>query len=211
MSARRSTSSTAHASSMAARSSSPAARKTSSATRMSAASIWAKVSSCKMALGPRLDLRQSQSLVMTPQLQQAIRLLALSNLEIESFIAEELERNPLLDTGGGEGSDGEPPAAREGEAVEQDGPAEADALVMGGDATADAPLDMDYNDENLHQDSAADRGLDGALGMEGLGSSGGFDGEGPDFDRFAAEGLSLAEHLVAQAGERLSGEDLIIA
>jgi RNA polymerase sigma-54 factor len=54
-----------------------------------------------MALGPRLDLRQSQSLVMTPQLQQAIRLLALSNLEIDSFIAEELERNPLLDNGGG--------------------------------------------------------------------------------------------------------------
>ena len=55
-----------------------------------------------MSIGPRLDLRQSQSLVMTPQLQQAIRLLALSNLEVESFIAEEIERNPLLDTGGGE-------------------------------------------------------------------------------------------------------------
>jgi len=50
-----------------------------------------------MALGPRLDLRQSQSLVMTPQLQQAIKLLALSNLEIETFIAEELEKNPLLE------------------------------------------------------------------------------------------------------------------
>ena len=48
-----------------------------------------------MALTPRLDLRQTQSLVMTPQLQQAIKLLALSSLEIESFIAEELERNPL--------------------------------------------------------------------------------------------------------------------
>ena len=52
-----------------------------------------------MSIGPRLDLRQSQSLVMTPQLQQAIRLLALSDLEIEGFIAEELEKNPLLDTG----------------------------------------------------------------------------------------------------------------
>mgnify|MGYP006202485165 CR=1 FL=1 len=41
-----------------------------------------------MALGPRLDLRQSQSLVMTPQLQQAIKLLALSNLEVEAVIAE---------------------------------------------------------------------------------------------------------------------------
>ena len=50
-------------------------------------------------MGPRLDLRQSQSLVMTPQLQQAIRLLALSNLEIEAFIAEEVEKNPLLEAG----------------------------------------------------------------------------------------------------------------
>ena len=45
-----------------------------------------------MGLGPGLHLRQSQSLVMTPQLQQAIRLLALSNLEVESFIAEEIEK-----------------------------------------------------------------------------------------------------------------------
>ena len=52
-----------------------------------------------MAIGPRLDLRQSQSLVMTPQLQQAIKLLALSNLEIETFIGEALESNPLLDVG----------------------------------------------------------------------------------------------------------------
>ena len=52
-----------------------------------------------MALAPRLDLRQSQSLVMTPQLQQAIKLLALSSLEIEAFIAEEVERNPVLEIG----------------------------------------------------------------------------------------------------------------
>ena len=56
-----------------------------------------------MALGPRLDLRQSQSLVMTPQLQQAIKLLALSNLEVEAFIAEEIEKNPLLEAGSGDG------------------------------------------------------------------------------------------------------------
>ena len=52
-----------------------------------------------MALGPRLDLRQTQSLVMTPQLQQAIKLLALSNLEIESFVSEALDSNPLLEVG----------------------------------------------------------------------------------------------------------------
>ena len=52
-----------------------------------------------MALGPRLDLRQSHTLTMTPQLQQAIKLLALSNLEIEAFIGEALETNPLLEAG----------------------------------------------------------------------------------------------------------------
>ncbi|MEW4449729.1 RNA polymerase factor sigma-54 [Qipengyuania sp. JC766] len=52
-----------------------------------------------MALGPRLDLRQSQSLVMTPQMQQAIQLLTLSNLEIEAFVGEALENNPLLEAG----------------------------------------------------------------------------------------------------------------
>ena len=49
-----------------------------------------------MALGPRLDLRQSQSLVMTPQLQQAIRLLALSNLELEAYIGEALDHRADL-------------------------------------------------------------------------------------------------------------------
>ena len=52
-----------------------------------------------MALGPRLDLRQSQQLVMTPQLQQALKLLAASNLEIETFIGDALESNPLLESG----------------------------------------------------------------------------------------------------------------
>ena len=50
-----------------------------------------------MAITTRLDLRQSQSLVMTPQLQQAIKLLQLSNLELASYVEQELERNPLLE------------------------------------------------------------------------------------------------------------------
>jgi RNA polymerase sigma-54 factor len=49
-----------------------------------------------LALGARLELRQGQGLVVTPQLQQAIKLLQLSNLELESFVETELERNPLL-------------------------------------------------------------------------------------------------------------------
>jgi RNA polymerase sigma-54 factor len=42
-------------------------------------------------------MRQGQSLVMTPQLQQAIKLLQLSNIELSAFVEEELERNPLLE------------------------------------------------------------------------------------------------------------------
>ena len=50
-----------------------------------------------MALAPRLEMRQGQSLVMTPQLQQAIKLLQLSNIELAEYVEQELERNPLLE------------------------------------------------------------------------------------------------------------------
>ena len=162
-----------------------------------------------MSLGPRLDLRQSQSLVMTPQLQQAIRLLALSNLEIESFIAEELERNPLLENGGG-GDEGTPepeaPLAKS-----SDGSETVDLLVQSGDAERDAPLDVDYDSEDFHQDSAADRqrALDGGLGLDGIAGGGG--AEAPDYDSFAAGEVSLQDHLMTQAGAKLSGVDLFIA
>ncbi|QTH20358.1 RNA polymerase factor sigma-54 [Rhizorhabdus wittichii] len=177
-----------------------------------------------MALGPRLDLRQSQSLVMTPQLQQAIKLLALSNLEVEAFIAEEIEKNPLLETGGGEGGDrADPPGADEAfdgdgldgdglrsDGFDEDGPT-ADRLVEAGDALADAPLDVDYAAETFHHDSAADspRGMDGSLGMEGV--AGGGSEEGRGLDDYAAATLSLHDHLTAQAGELLDGFELAIA
>ena len=50
-----------------------------------------------MGLGPGLQLRPTQSLVMSQQLQAAIKLLALSNMELEAVIAEEVAKNPLLD------------------------------------------------------------------------------------------------------------------
>ena len=62
-----------------------------------------------MSLGPRLDILQTQALVLTPQLQQAIRLLQLSNLELEAVIAEEIAKNPLLETASG-GEDDSTPA-----------------------------------------------------------------------------------------------------
>src|SRR3954447_20433200 len=69
-----------------------------------------------MALTQRLEFRQSQSLVMTPQLMQAIKLLQLSNLDLSAFVEEELERNPLLERA----SDG-PEALVAGEQTEMRG------------------------------------------------------------------------------------------
>jgi len=170
-----------------------------------------------MGLGPRLDLRQSQSLVMTPQLQQAIRLLALSNLEIESFIAEEIDSNPLLEAGaeerapaedGGNNADDGDRDVGDGDAPDE--PPTADRLIESGDGVADAPLDVDYDAETFHHDSAADvgRGLDGGLGLDGIG--GGYSEDGPDLSAIAGE-LSLRDHLIGQAGAVLSGRDLLIA
>jgi len=166
-----------------------------------------------MALGPRLDLRQSQSLVMTPQLQQAIKLLALSNLEIEAFIAGELEKNPLLESGSGEDDTGrgagadDPHDADDGDG-DFDEPAAPEIDAAGGDA-----LDVDHDSEDFHQDSVADsmRGMDGALGLDDMSGAGGMPEDGPDFDAFAGEDPSLHEHLRAQAGSALSGADLAIA
>ena len=53
-----------------------------------------------MALSQRLEFRQTQALVMTPQLMQAIKLLQLSSLDLAAYVEGELERNPLLDRAG---------------------------------------------------------------------------------------------------------------
>lgn len=164
-----------------------------------------------MSLAPRLDLRQSQSLVMTPQLQQAIKLLALSNLEIETFIAEEVEKNPLLDTGGGENVAEAPQG--EHAAAERDTLADSSELLQGGSDTGEPSLDVDFSAETFHHDSPSDSigGLDGGLGLAGTGGGGGSAEDGLDFDSFAAPDLSLADHLTAQAGTAISGSDLFIA
>src|ERR1700750_2088849 len=73
-----------------------------------------------MALSQRLEFRQSQALVMTPQLMQAIKLLQLSNLDLAAYVEGELERNPLLEPsgegeGGGEGRQADQsPSTRQG-------------------------------------------------------------------------------------------------
>jgi len=64
-----------------------------------------------MALTQKLEMRQGQALVMTPQLQQAIKLLQMSNIELQAFVEQELERNPLLDRDDRESAAEPPPAA----------------------------------------------------------------------------------------------------
>ncbi len=148
-----------------------------------------------MALGPRLDLRQSQSLVMTPQLQQAIKLLAASNLEIESFIAEALEANPLLDT-----ATPEPDEPERGEvvaALPEDAP--ADQLIALGGGEGDAPLDLASVDRDWDTgDGTAALARDAEWGAAAAG--GGDFGDAPDWEQLRAAEVTLADHLGGQVG-----------
>jgi RNA polymerase sigma-54 factor len=139
-----------------------------------------------MGLGPSLTIRHSQQLVLTPQLAQAIKLLQLSNLELEAYIAEEIAKNPLLE--GSSDDEGDAPAGELGDDVDRDDALDdpgADDLIKG-TADDDRPLDMDWNAEALEIDSHADVVTSGA-GEEAF-----------DFDRLQYSAASLSEHLLDQ-------------
>src|SRR5215207_7983658 len=143
-----------------------------------------------MALGPRLDIRQTQALVLTPQLTQAIRLLQLSNLELEAVIAEEMAKNPLLETASDED---EPAPAADAEveiadSLEEPSAPGADELMVSSDGRSDQPLDYDWESEALETDSFADVAVPSGSGDE----------DGPDFERMEYAADSLAEHLLSQ-------------
>ena len=138
-----------------------------------------------MGLGPSLSIRQSQQLVLTPQLRQAIQLLQLSNLELDAFLAEELSKNPLL-----EAQPDEPEEQPTGDFVGEDSddaPDDpgADDLISG-QADDDRPLDVDWQSEALETDSYSD-----------VVTSGGGE-EAFDFDRLEYAAASLSEHLLGQ-------------
>ncbi len=145
-----------------------------------------------MALAPRLDLRQSQSLVITPQLQQAIKLLQLSSVELAEYVEQELTSNPLLDTD--EPND-------EGALTESGGNAddrseEGMSVVDTVDGQTEAPLDVESAVEDNEPSLADEGGMDTA-NAETWGS-GGIDGEAPDLDRAVAEAPDLRTHLLQQ-------------
>ena len=156
-----------------------------------------------MAIGPRLDLRQSQSLVMTPQLRQAIKLLQFTNMEVSSFIDEELERNPLL-----ERDESSEAATPERAAVDQvpltpsETPDSLDRMAgetLAGDQST--PLDQAEYAETYDPGSAGD----GA--GPGRGGSADFQADDRSIDDYAEHATSLREHLGEQL--RLSFPDRV--
>src|SRR3954453_448102 len=140
-----------------------------------------------MGLGPSLSIRQTQRLMLTPQLRQAIQLLQLSNMELDAFLAEELSKNPLLEARPDEPDEQPSGEFASDEDVGDDAPDDpgADDLIKG-TADDDRPLDHDWESEALQTDSFSD-----------VAASGGSD-EGFDFDRVQYAAASLAEHLTDQ-------------
>ncbi len=112
-----------------------------------------------MALGSRLDLRQSQSLVMTPQLQQAIKLLQMSNVELAEYIEQEIEENPLLEREDAEGimdSEGDRAASENSDAGGDDAAGDTDTgdFDAEGEDAQLSPDDPAYDDYDALPDSA---------------------------------------------------------
>lgn len=174
-----------------------------------------------MAMMPRMELRQGQSLVMTPQLLQAIKLLQLSHLELQSFVEGELERNPLLERG----DDAPEPAMANGageslHAADAETYARAESLNTqeGIEGRLGTGLDNVFQNEQPKAARLEAQGTDSLPIIGGAyGGSGGSFEEGPDsFENGLTSELSLHEHLSAQLdlavtapGERLIGRHII--
>ena len=155
-----------------------------------------------MVMSPRLDLRQTQSLVMTPQLQQAIKLLALSNLEIETYIGEALEANPLLDVGqpGSETDDiAADPAPEARRTTLESSP--VDQLIGEGRASEDRPVEAPHQaaDEDIGRSFAEDGARPASTDWSSeFRSAPGEDA--PTFENHQQAPETLMTHLLAQVG-----------
>ncbi|MCC7271295.1 MAG: RNA polymerase factor sigma-54 [Alphaproteobacteria bacterium] len=164
-----------------------------------------------MLLAQRLELRQAQSLVMTPQLQQAIKLLQMSNLELAAFVDEEMERNPLLERE-------DPNAAAPGE------PAERPAAEPDAEGPFGPEFDAYWNPEESTNGPADGGPGQGVATGDGDGlrwnrvSGGSFDDDATDPMDSLHRPETLREHLlsqlmveIAEPADRLIGVYLIDA
>jgi RNA polymerase sigma-54 factor len=159
-----------------------------------------------LALSPRLELRQGQGLVITPQLQQAIKLLQLSNLELEAYVDAELERNPLLQR---DDREGESENDAEDSTPDVEGSDDDFAIDRMTDSAAAADIDARHDDlydaaspgDHATGDIGAGGGADAGGSVDwskaGKGGSGFEDGDGEREGADTRE-LSLSEHLENQ-------------
>ena len=150
-------------------------------------------------LGQRLEVRQGQGLVVTPQLQQAIKLLQLSNLELDAFVEAELERNPLLqrDEPEGEIAEASAPAA---EVADRDEMSFDEGRAHDAADAVDARSDEVYGEASPGErasDRAAEDAQPGLSDWSRVGA-GGSAAEG-DHERPDQRAVTLWEHLQAQA------------
>jgi RNA polymerase sigma-54 factor len=174
-----------------------------------------------MALAPTLDLRQSQTLIMTPQLQQAIKLLQLSNLELVGFVEEQLESNPLL-----EREDMDDGGRDAGAAVDEaTGPAAASpdvdtALSDAASETSARELDCDpadlYDGDPAGDNAGAATEADFGSRLDHAGGEPGLRSEAYDLEGSLRATVSLRDYLCEQLqlsldnpGDRLIGLHLI--
>jgi len=166
-----------------------------------------------MALVPKLELRQGQQLVMTPQLQQAIRLLQLSNVELCSFVEAEVERNPLLER---DEVGPEPDPATALKSFQGQGEAGADW----GPSDAPSPGATAIREEGELNGAPANGADHDTAGWGSLRprTHNSFGGEEANLEDYVAAGLTLADYLTEQLhvvitdpAERLIGAHLIHA
>lgn len=167
-----------------------------------------------MALSPRIELKLSQSLVMTPQLQQAIKFLQYSNIDLVDFVNQEIEKNPLLELGdtdqpsaGTVERNTEPPYDSKGEAPEPKPVATTDDYLNNPGAenlNSEAALDTNF-DNNFNNDCVIDAvpvsASSNDLGMTSksmMGGGGSFDHSDFAMDLRLTESISLSDHLLGQ-------------
>ncbi|MCP1337205.1 RNA polymerase factor sigma-54 [Futiania mangrovi] len=159
-----------------------------------------------MSLAPRLEVRQSQQLVMTPQLQQAIKLLQLSNIELASFVEEELERNPLLERDErGDRGDGDSDGSDRADA--QTRTERADEALGDDSRGYERSEALDGGQENLYGDDTGSDAVPARVGegdafavnsWSGVGGGRGFDGEDGGFEEMLSAEDTLHDHLRKQ-------------
>ena len=148
-----------------------------------------------MALGQRLEIRQGQSLVMTPQLQQAIKLLQLSNIELAEYCEQELEKNPLL-----ERDEREPAGEAERETVKSEaGESEGlDAALSREDFSRNDDMDASREDMYDTPETGAPMPVAPLTDWSTVRNSQRFEGDEDSWESSVAAGGTLKDHLEEQ-------------